>query len=27
LQYGRIVMLKDGVEGITKIIDKCWYGF
>jgi hypothetical protein len=23
LQYGRIVMLKDGVEGITKIIDKC----
>ena len=23
LQYGRIVMLKDAVSGITKIIDKC----
>jgi hypothetical protein len=23
LQYGRIVMIKDTVSGITKIIDKC----
>jgi hypothetical protein len=23
LQYGRIVMLKDKISGITKIIDKC----
>ncbi len=23
LQYGRIVMLKDTISGITKIIDKC----
>ena len=23
LQYGRIVALKDTVQGITKIIDKC----
>ena len=23
LQYGRIVMLKDKVSGVTKIVDKC----